>query len=67
MTGRSQPSVSCAIYRGTIAERTRENRMDSRLKITDVTGPYREPREQVFSCDYSISTGVLADRPELFA
>jgi hypothetical protein len=28
--------------------------MDALLKITDVTGPYREPREQVFSYDYSI-------------
>ena len=28
--------------------------MDTRLKITDVTGPYREPREPVFSYDYSI-------------
>jgi hypothetical protein len=28
--------------------------MDNRLKITDVTGPYREPREQVFSYDYTI-------------
>ena len=28
--------------------------MDARMKITDVTGPYREPREQVFSYDYSI-------------
>ena len=28
--------------------------MDTRIKITDVTGPYREPREQVFSYDYSI-------------
>ena len=28
--------------------------MDTRLTITDVTGPYREPREQVFSYDYSI-------------
>ena len=28
--------------------------MDTRMKITDVTGPYREPREQVFSYDYSI-------------
>ena len=28
--------------------------MDARLKITNVTGPYREPREQVFSYDYSI-------------
>ena len=28
--------------------------MDTRIKITDVAGPYREPREQVFSYDYSI-------------
>ncbi|HSL05465.1 MAG TPA: hypothetical protein VK901_18205 [Nitrospiraceae bacterium] len=28
--------------------------MDTRIKIIDVTGPYREPREQVFSYDYSI-------------
>jgi hypothetical protein len=28
--------------------------MGDRIKITDVTGPYREPREQVFSYDYSI-------------
>jgi hypothetical protein len=28
--------------------------MDARIQITDVTGPYREPREQVFSYDYSI-------------
>jgi hypothetical protein len=28
--------------------------MDDRLKIMDVSGPYREPREQVFSYDYSI-------------
>ena len=28
--------------------------MDTRMKITDVTGPYREPREQVFSYDYSV-------------
>ncbi|THJ25329.1 MAG: hypothetical protein CAF45_001260 [Nitrospira sp. CG24E] len=28
--------------------------MDARMKITDVTGPYREPRELVFSYDYSI-------------
>ena len=27
--------------------------MDNRIKITDVAGPYREPREQVFSYDYS--------------
>jgi hypothetical protein len=28
--------------------------IDTRMKILDVTGPYREPREQVFSYDYSI-------------
>jgi hypothetical protein len=28
--------------------------MDARIKILDVSGPYREPREQVFSYDYSI-------------
>ena len=28
--------------------------MDTRLKIINVTGPYREPREQVFSYDYSV-------------
>ena len=28
--------------------------MDAQMKITDVTGPYREPRDQVFSYDYSI-------------
>ena len=28
--------------------------MDNRMTITDVSGPYREPREQVFSYDYSI-------------
>jgi hypothetical protein len=28
--------------------------MDNRIKITDVAGPYREPREQVFSYDYSV-------------
>jgi hypothetical protein len=28
--------------------------MDTRIQILDVTGPYREPREQVFSYDYSI-------------
>ncbi len=28
--------------------------MDTRIKIIDVTGPFREPREQVFSFDYSI-------------
>jgi len=28
--------------------------MNNRIKITAVTGPYREPREQVFSYDYSI-------------
>ncbi len=28
--------------------------MDAWIKILDVTGPYREPREQVFSYDYSV-------------
>jgi len=28
--------------------------MDDRIKIMEVVGPYREPREQVFSYDYSI-------------
>ena len=28
--------------------------MDARMQISNVTGPYREPREQVFSFDYSI-------------
>jgi hypothetical protein len=28
--------------------------MDIRMKIIDVVGPFREPREQVFSYDYSI-------------
>jgi hypothetical protein len=28
--------------------------MDARMKILDVSGPYREPREQVFSYDYSV-------------
>jgi len=28
--------------------------IDTRIKILDVTGPYREPREQVFSYDYSV-------------
>ncbi len=27
---------------------------DSKMKILDVSGPFREPREQVFSYDYSI-------------
>jgi hypothetical protein len=31
-----------------------ENTMDVRIKILEVTGPYREPREQVFSYDYSV-------------
>ena len=28
--------------------------MDTRIRILGVTGPYREPREQVFCYDYSI-------------
>ena len=34
--------------------------MDARMKITDVIGPYREPREQVFSYDYSIQRASWA-------
>jgi hypothetical protein len=28
--------------------------MDARIQIANVTGPFREPREQVFSYDYSV-------------
>jgi len=28
--------------------------MDARIQIGNVTGPFREPREQVFSYDYSV-------------
>jgi hypothetical protein len=28
--------------------------MDTRIQVANVTGPFREPREQVFSYDYSI-------------
>ncbi|MDH4187697.1 MAG: hypothetical protein OEV08_11935 [Nitrospira sp.] len=28
--------------------------MDAKIQIANVTGPFREPREQVFSFDYSI-------------
>ena len=34
--------------------------MDTRMKILEVTGPYREPREQVFSYDYSIQRASWA-------
>ena len=34
--------------------------MDTRIKIIDVTGPFREPREQVFSYDYSIQRASWA-------
>ena len=34
--------------------------MDTRIKIIDVIGPYREPREQVFSYDYSIQRSTWA-------
>ena len=34
--------------------------MDTRMKIIDVTGPCREPREQVFSYDYSIQRASWA-------
>ena len=34
--------------------------MDTRMKIIAVTGPFREPREQVFSYDYSIQRASWA-------
>jgi hypothetical protein len=34
--------------------------MDTRIRIIDVTGPFREPREQVFSYDYSIQRASWA-------
>jgi hypothetical protein len=34
--------------------------MDTRIRIIDVTGPAREPREQVFSYDYSIQRASWA-------
>ncbi|THJ12830.1 MAG: hypothetical protein CAF43_002935 [Nitrospira sp. CG24C] len=34
--------------------------MDTQIKIIDVTGPYREPHEQVFSYDYSIQRASWA-------
>jgi hypothetical protein len=34
--------------------------MDTRIKIIEVIGPYREPREQVFSYDYSIQRASWA-------
>jgi hypothetical protein len=34
--------------------------MDARIKIIDVAGPFREPREQVFSYDYSIQRASWA-------
>jgi hypothetical protein len=34
--------------------------MDTRIKIIDVAGPFREPREQVFSYDYSIQRASWA-------
>jgi len=34
--------------------------MDTPLTITDVTGPFREPRESVFSFDYSIQRPTWA-------
>jgi hypothetical protein len=37
-----------------------ETAMDTRIKIIDVTGPFREPREQVFSYDYSIQRASWA-------
>ena len=34
--------------------------MDTRIRIIDVTGPVREPHEQVFSYDYSIQRASWA-------
>lgn len=34
--------------------------MDTRIEIIDVAGPFREPREQVFSYDYSIQRASWA-------
>ena len=34
--------------------------MDTRIKIIDVAGPFREPRELVFSYDYSIQRASWA-------
>lgn len=34
--------------------------MDSKLTISDVSGPFREPREPVFSYDYSIQRPTWA-------
>lgn len=34
--------------------------MDSTLSISDVSGPFREPREPVFSYDYSIQRATWA-------
>jgi hypothetical protein len=36
------------------------NRTDNALTITDVSGPFREPRESVFSYDYSIQRPTWA-------
>jgi hypothetical protein len=36
------------------------NRIDNALTVTDVSGPYREPRESVFSYDYSIQRPTWA-------
>lgn len=34
--------------------------MDSKLTISDVSGPFREPREPIFSYDYSIQRATWA-------
>ncbi len=36
------------------------NRTDHALTVTDVSGPFREPRESVFSYDYSIQRPTWA-------
>ena len=36
------------------------NKVDNALTVTDVSGPFREPRESVFSYDYSIQRPTWA-------
>jgi hypothetical protein len=36
------------------------NKLDNALTVTDVSGPFREPRESVFSYDYSIQRPTWA-------
>ncbi|MCE9536320.1 MAG: hypothetical protein K8R65_07920, partial [Nitrospirae bacterium] len=45
---------SCVICPENDRHKKRGHTMDARMQIANVTGPFREPREQVFSFDYSI-------------